>query len=141
MSLSKLDEIRNLHRISELTTYNLVSLRTQCLDDGRVKAEIKTLEAKLDNLLIKQVVLKREAEESGATVPELREYPDTALWLRKLDLERYEQVFATNLFTCDLLLRMNERELTQLLKVAGNKAFGPFRDDERTLTYHASHTA
>jgi hypothetical protein len=118
MALSRLDEIRNLHRISELTTYNLVSLRTQCLDDGRVKAEIKTLESKLDNILVKQVVLKRDAEESGTSVPELRDYPDTALWLRKLDLERYEQTFATSLVSCDLLLRMNERELTQLLKVS-----------------------
>lgn len=72
------DELRNLQRIAELTTYNLVSLRTQCLDDERVKAEIRTLEAKLDKLLLRQVQLKGS--------------PDTPLWLRRLDLERLEQV-------------------------------------------------
>lgn len=92
MAATKLDELRNLHRIIELTTYNLVSLRTQCPDDVRVKAEIRTLEAKLDRLLSKQVLIKTEAEDSGVASLELSEFPDTPLWLRKLDLERYEQV-------------------------------------------------
>ena len=55
----RLEELRNLHRIIELTTYNLVSLRTQCPDDARVKAEIKTLESKLDRLILKQVGMNR----------------------------------------------------------------------------------
>lgn len=54
----RVDELRNLHRVIELTTYNLVSLRTQCPDDVRVKAEIKTLEDKLDRLIFKQVCIR-----------------------------------------------------------------------------------
>ena len=62
-------------------------------------------------------MIKHEAEEQGYIAAELNDFPDTALWLRKMDLERYEQVFTAHHVTCDYLLRLEDAQLPTVLKV------------------------
>eukprot|EP00124_Ichthyophonus_hoferi_P001451 Ihof_evm6s76 gene=Ihof_evmTU6s76 len=114
---ARIDKLRNIQKIIELTVVNLVSLRTQCVRaDTRVQLEVKKLEEKLERYFSTQVKIYHGADGTDLSSVILDEYPQTSTWLRVLDMEKEYEKFLMHSITLNLLARMDDKEIEFVTK-------------------------